>query len=134
MGRLLDLDSADIAVGHGVGRLVAVHRAGLTALVGRQLTVKPGTLRQTGPAALLADIAGQHAVVQGALDKDYVGQTVRFLFPASEAVTLSGHVMSSAAETIEERASARASPWRPPSLNPETARSSTPGKSEPPAP
>ena len=85
-----------------LGSLAATIAETLNALVGRSLTAELGTLLETNPEKLLSEMNAQHAVVRGALDKDYAGQTVRFLSPAREASTLSDHLMMSADETIEE--------------------------------
>lgn len=75
----------------------------LTNLVGQEVKGQMGQLMEVDPGELVGGFDGPHAVVCGALDRDYHGQTFRFVIPAREATTLSGYVMMSPEETIEGR-------------------------------
>jgi len=75
----------------------------LADLVGQEVKGCVGQLTSVDPNQLVGQLEGQHAVVCGALDRDYQGQTFRLLIPAREATTLSGYVMMAPEETIEGR-------------------------------
>lgn len=78
----------------------------LQPLVGKDVTAKPGRIGFTDTDKLLANLAGEHAVVCARLDKDYAGQILRFVLPSPDAVVLAGCAGKADDAAIEERRNA----------------------------
>src|SRR5262245_5877185 len=84
-------------------RLASSLGESLGSLIGRELLVQPVEVAVTDAASLLAVIERPHAVVRGALDKDYAGRTLFTLFPVADASTMAALPMMAPDEAIEQR-------------------------------
>src|SRR5262245_21215363 len=75
----------------------------LGSLIARELVAQPVEVAVTDAESLLAVIERPHAVVRGALDKDYAGRTLFTLFPVADACTMAALLMMTPDEVIEQR-------------------------------
>jgi hypothetical protein len=75
------------------------------ALVQRNLRVHPVDVFLADANELLATLPRPHAVVRGALDKDFAGRTLHLLFDLRDAATMAGLLMLTPEATIEQRRS-----------------------------
>jgi hypothetical protein len=75
----------------------------LGSLIGQEVMVKPGEVHVLDADALLAGLSRPNAVARGALDKAFAGKTLYALFDVQDAVTMSGLLMMTPDDVIEER-------------------------------
>jgi hypothetical protein len=83
--------------------LVASLPETLGSLIGRELVVHAVGVELQTRAELLGSLPRNHAIVRGALDKDFAGRTLSTLFEVQDASAMSGLLMMAPAEIIDER-------------------------------
>jgi len=84
-------------------RLAGALGESLGSLIARELVAQPVEVAVTDAESLLAVIERPHAVVRGALDKDYAGRTLLTLFPVADACTMAALLMMTPDDVIEQR-------------------------------
>src|SRR5688572_23773141 len=75
----------------------------LGSLIGRELVILPGELEITTKEELTAQLSKSHAIVRGALDKDFAGRVLHTLIEVQDALAMTGLLMMTPEEVIEER-------------------------------
>ena len=78
-------------------------RETLGSLVGRELNAQPVEFSIGDAESLQAGLGRSHAVVRGALDKDYAGKTLCTLLDVGDACTMAGLLMMTPENVIEQR-------------------------------
>lgn len=78
-------------------------RETLGSLVGRELTAQSVEISISDAESLQSGLGRSHAVVRGALDKDYAGKTLCTLIDVADACTMAGLLMLTPENVIEQR-------------------------------
>ncbi len=83
-------------------RLASALSETVGSLIARELLVQPIEVATTDTESLLAALDKPHAVVRGALDKDFAGKTLFALIPVADACSMAGLLMMTPDEVIEQ--------------------------------
>src|SRR5690349_19361617 len=75
----------------------------LASLTSKKVMITVGGMEVAGLEHLLASLEKPHAVVRGALDKEYAGKSLCTLFEVQDAAAMAGLLLMAPAETIEKR-------------------------------
>lgn len=75
----------------------------LGSLIARELLVKPAEVEVCDAETILGALQRPHAVVRGALDKDYAGKILFTLFEVQDACAMAGMLMMTPDEVVEQR-------------------------------
>lgn len=75
----------------------------LKSLIDQPLSITSGALELTDGETITSNLSGHAVVVRGALDKDFAGSTLRFLFDAKDATAVASFMMMTPSDVIDEK-------------------------------